>query len=78
MFRRKYVQRIFGSVLEPTLLLEKIEHLADVYLGRARLSVAVATWFRRLLVGRPGAPFCVARLAAVVLTTGQNVIDCAL
>lgn len=78
VFRWKYVQRIFGPVLEPTLLLEEIEYLANVYFSSARLSVAVATRFRRLFVRRPCAPFRVTRLTAVVLTTGHNIIDCAL
>lgn len=78
VFRRKYVQRVLGPVLEPTLLLEEIEQLADVHLGRLRLGVAVATRFGCLVVRGPGAPFRVARLTAVVLTTGQDVIDRAL
>lgn len=79
VFRRKYVQRILGPVLEPALFLDEIEQLADVRLGRTGIGVAVATRFGRLVVSGPGrAHLRVARLTAVVLTAGQNVIHRAL
>lgn len=72
VFRRKYVQRVFGPVFEPTLFLEEVEHLAHVRLGRPGVQVAIATRLGSLLFRGSDARLGFARLTAIVLTTGRR------
>jgi hypothetical protein len=72
VFQRKYVQRVLGPVFEPTLLLEEIENLAHVRLGRAGVQVAVATRLGSLFLRGPDACLGLAWLTAIVLTTGRR------